>query len=447
MVPGAELAPRRLCVATNCAPWRFYNGALSVTGASQDRPAAPGEDERVLAVVLEQLDAQLEQLAEAGTRAIFAESAAYNATTDPGLRRDVRKHVREHYQAALDSFRRRRTVTREDLWFIRRHVALRVEQISVAEFIGAFHAGQRVLWDATLALAQDDASRRAVLGLVTYIVRYFDVATTHAAEVYLEAEQLLSAAGERLRRDVLEDLIAGVVPPPGPRLDALLDTGLDPRGSCLVIAALPVSGPDDMYALRGAAAALARAPRRAVLPLTVIRHDEIVIVSSAAHADIETLTMRLGDLQRRLADQGTALTIGMSTVHQGFAGIPDAYREAAAARDLLAPHAGLVALPAMSTFDYLVWSGNATARRLIPEEIRRFIAQDAAAGGALVATLHAYAAADLSVKQAADDLHIHVNTAHYRLARIAERTGADLRHVADVIELLIAARLAPEPEA
>jgi len=35
-----------------------------------------------------------------------------------------------------------------------------------------------------------------------------------------------------------------------------------------------------------------------------------------------------------------------------------------------------------------------------------------------------------------------VNTAHYRLARIAERTGLDLRRVDDLIEILIAARLA-----
>ena len=35
-----------------------------------------------------------------------------------------------------------------------------------------------------------------------------------------------------------------------------------------------------------------------------------------------------------------------------------------------------------------------------------------------------------------------MNTAHYRLARIAERTGRDLRRVEDLIDILIAARLA-----
>jgi sugar diacid utilization regulator len=40
-------------------------------------------------------------------------------------------------------------------------------------------------------------------------------------------------------------------------------------------------------------------------------------------------------------------------------------------------------------------------------------------------------------------LHIHVNTCHYRLGRIAERTGSDLHRVTDLIEILIAARMRP----
>jgi sugar diacid utilization regulator len=56
--------------------------------------------------------------------------------------------------------------------------------------------------------------------------------------------------------------------------------------------------------------------------------------------------------------------------------------------------------------------------------------------------LLAYAAADLNAKAAAEQLLIHVNTAHYRLGRIAEKTGCDLRRLADVIDLLIAVRLA-----
>jgi sugar diacid utilization regulator len=85
---------------------------------------------------------------------------------------------------------------------------------------------------------------------------------------------------------------------------------------------------------------------------------------------------------------------------------------------------------------------DAVARRMIAPEIERFVAEDRARGGPLIRTLIAYAEADLNAKAAAEELLIHVNTAHHRLGRIAERTGCDLRRVSDLIELLIAARLA-----
>ena len=82
-----------------------------------------------------------------------------------------------------------------------------------------------------------------------------------------------------------------------------------------------------------------------------------------------------------------------------------------------------------------------SARRLIAPEIESFVAEDRAHGGHLIDTLLAYADADLNAKAAAEALLIHPNTAHYRLARIEERTGSDLRRLPDVIDLLIAIRL------
>jgi sugar diacid utilization regulator len=96
----------------------------------------------------------------------------------------------------------------------------------------------------------------------------------------------------------------------------------------------------------------------------------------------------------------------------------------------------------MSAFEYLTLRPDATANRLIAPAIHEFVAQDARDGAQLIATLREYVACDLNGKRAAENLHIHANTAHYRLARIAERTGCDLRRVADLLEILIAARLA-----
>jgi DNA-binding PucR family transcriptional regulator len=182
-----------------------------------------------------------------------------------------------------------------------------------------------------------------------------------------------------------------------------------------------------------------------VTPLTVVRHDEIVVVAPVPSDGAEALAQRLAAAQGRLAERKLPLAVGMSTVYQALASVGDAYREAASVRDRLDGDGGVVALPAMTIFDYLTLRGDRTARRMVPPTIEQFVREDLEAGGVLLGTLQAYAAADLNAKLAAERLHIHVNTAHYRLARISERTGCDLRRVADVIEVLIAARLASAP--
>ena len=265
---------------------------------------------------------------------IFAGIPAYETTVDPAFVEDVREHVHEHYEAVLDALERDRTVTPEDLVFVRKHAAQRVGQVSVADFIHAFQVGQHVMVDAAVALAGDEASRRAVLSLLPRIPRYFDVIIAHAADVYLEAEELLASTGERVRRDLLEDLLTGAPPPPGPRLDAAQAAGLREDGACLVIVALPTASLEDPHALRAAATALARATKP-VLPLTVVRHEEIVVVTPLPPEAPEALAGRLAQTQKRLARSRLPLAIGISTVYAGLSAVGDAYREAVSVRDQL----------------------------------------------------------------------------------------------------------------
>jgi DNA-binding PucR family transcriptional regulator len=102
----------------------------------------------------------------------------------------------------------------------------------------------------------------------------------------------------------------------------------------------------------------------------------------------------------------------------------------------------VLCLSDLSAFEYLTTGGDETARRLVPAATQAFVDDDLAQGGALTSTVLAYAEANLNAKAAAERLFVHVNTAHYRLARVAEKTGCDLRSLSDVIELLIAIRLA-----
>ncbi|HEY1567857.1 MAG TPA: helix-turn-helix domain-containing protein [Solirubrobacteraceae bacterium] len=405
-----------------------------------DAPAA------AIAALRDMLDARLDELADDATRLILAEIPAYRDAT-PALRDDVRAHVLSHLRISLSTFSETRPVTREELLFVRGHAARRVGHIPIAEFVNAFYVGERVLWEAALTSAHDDDSRRAALVFASHLPRYFEVATTHAAEVYIDAEEQLAATGERIRRDLIEDLVAGAPVAAGPRMDAARAAGLEPGVPCLVVSAAASPPPDDESLLRSAATALARAVGGTLAPLTVVRHGKIDLVARASGRGADGVQQRLERTQRRLADGGLPLAIGVSTVVGGLDEIAHAYREAELARASLNAAPGVVALGGMSAFDYLTLTRDPTARRLIARPIQEFVTEDVQQGGVLIATLSQYVASDLNARRAAERLHIHVNTAHYRLGKIAERTGCDLHRFADLVEILIAARFVSAPPA
>ncbi|HEX4283013.1 MAG TPA: helix-turn-helix domain-containing protein [Solirubrobacteraceae bacterium] len=394
------------------------------------------------------LAARRAELASESLTAIRAAIPAYGDIDDPVILADVTEHVAENHDALRASLVRGRPVTEQDLAFIRPHAALRARRgVPLADFLHAFRIGHRVIWDAIQGFADlDDEARDAALEAARLVMEFIDHASTHAAQAYLEAQQLLLAEGDRVRRDLLEDLLAGRTPTPGPRLGAARTAGLDSGGRCLLIAAVPVSPADDELALRSAASALARAAGGGALrPLTVVRQDEIVIVRALGTQDPRRLTEPVERAQRELAGTGVRLAIGISTAFDSTAGLPDAYREASAALESMPPGGGVMSLPDLSAFDYLTLRSDGTVLRLLTPAVRRFVEDDTAAGGSLTSTLLAYAAANLNAKVTAQRLFIHVNTAHHRLARIEERTGCDLRDLADVQELLIAIRLARHP--
>ena len=384
------------------------------------------------------------ELAEESLRAIRAAVPAYAAIADPKVLADVTEHVAENHDALRASLLRGLRVTAEDLAFIRPHAARRARHgMSLADFLHAFRIGHRVIWEAILKLADEHPEVGSeALTAAGLVMEFIDLASTHAAQTFLDAQQLLLAEGDRVRRDLLEDLLAGREPLPGPRLTAARASGLAAGGRCMLLAAVPLNQLDDDLALRSAASALARAVGGAVRPLTVVRHDEIVIVRSLAGEDARGLTDPIERTQRELARAGVSLAIGISTVFETTAGLPDAYCEASTALHSLSPAGGVLALPELSAFDYLTLRRDATARRLVSPQVRRFVEEDLANGGTLTGTLLAYAEANLNAKVAAGHLYIHVNTAHHRLARIEEKTGCDLRDLSDVQELLIAIKLA-----
>ena len=397
---------------------------------------------QVRAAILSRLHDRRDEIVKKTVRRIWAEIPAYSSLPKPGLAEDVREHVAKHMDALIRVLTAESDPTREDLIFMRRHTAARVGRIPLTDFMQAFRTFLDVMWHDLLEEAKDEASSQAVLALVGLVIDYVNLATTYAAEQYGEIEQLELAGGERVRRDLLEDLVAGRPVVPGPRQDAARDAGLGPNTPCLVVVAVPRGAPTDEQVLRSAAGAIARACGSQLKPLTVLRRDELVVVTSIRSLDASQAVSGLKESHNRLGQQHVQLAIGVSTVQTGLGGVASAYREARGAAECLGPSGGVLALPSLSALDYLISFRDPTAERLISPTIQQFIKDDLERGGVLTGTLIAYFDCNLNVTAMSKRLYIHANTAHHRLHKIAEQTGVDLRKLDDVLELVVAIRLA-----
>ena len=285
-----------------------------------------------------------EELVDRGVAAIRAEIPAYTRIDDPAFLADMQEHVHQHNDALLRSLARQSPLTAEELLFVRPVATRRVGRIPLGDFMHAFRLYE-VFWEAVLETVTDDESRAAALSMVSIVIRYINVAATYASEAYLEAESLLQAQGERLRRDLLEDLLDGRPPAPKARRRA--------RGRARAVAAMPPAGGEGRSRRRGRARAAVGgrvAPRArggaAVQPLTVVRQDEIVVVGPATGVDVTDLAATLTAIQTRLAEQGITLAIGMSTI-QPLEDLPAAYAEACQAVERLDEAGGVLALPTL----------------------------------------------------------------------------------------------------
>ncbi|MER6959691.1 helix-turn-helix domain-containing protein [Streptomyces sp. NPDC000618] len=396
-----------------------------------------------LSDVAEVVTVQRHSLAQASLAAMRAEIPGYAAITDEALLDDVVTHVRKGNDALGLSLAEARPAGDEDVAFVRPHAARRARLgVSLVDFMHAVRIAHHTVWEAIAKWAVCGPGRGdSALEAAGLVMEFFNRASTVAAQAYLEAEQLLAAEGDRVRRDLLEDLLAGREPAPGPRLSAATKAGLSPDTPCAVVTAVPVAPLADEYGLRSAAALLGRAVGDPDRLLTVLRQDEIVIVRALRDTAGELPTEPVRSARRALADLGVPLAIGISTRHATVADLGKAYHEAVTLMGTLPRSGGVVSLSELRVLDYLTLRADETVARIIPARMREFVTEDAGAGGSLIRTVECFADNDLNVKAAARELGVHINTAHHRLARVEERTGCSLRRLVDLQELLIAIKL------
>jgi hypothetical protein len=387
--------------------------------------------------VLEQLKQQREPLVET----VVAQSRSLEGYVElePAQLSDFADTVREGFDAVVRAMAGDRQLGDDEVAFLWAHIRRRTEAgVSEADMLSVVRLFQRTLWDAIFNTAGDgEQGREAALALARPLFGYTDALSRAVNEAFADAEEAIATRATAVRRVLVETLLAGGELPPGAALGAARRAGLEGQRPFVVVVARPTSRRTDEAALRAAAVALLRATGSSREPLYVVRADEIVVIQPSS--DPAALASSLLLAQQRLSDRGVELAIGVSTVHNSTASVPAAFREAYVAQDQLPASGGVLALSGLGVADYLLLrGGDGTAWRLIAQPVRDFVDEDAAHGGVLSDTLLAYVASDLNVKLAAERLFVHPNTAHYRLAKIEDRTGCSVRRLEDVLLLTIA---------
>ncbi|WP_280425575.1 PucR family transcriptional regulator [Nocardia carnea] len=397
-----------------------------------------------------------EEIAEQGSAAILAQIPGY-AGRDSEFRADVHDQVARLCRTGLGALLAQRRVTAADLAHTRRAAVRRARSgIPLADYITAFRLGQQTFWKNLMVHADDSpTAREATLSMVLPLTRYCDLISTQATHAYLDFQQHQSAEAGRDDHDLIEALLGGTLPDRGPLLAAAAAHGIGPApGERLVVIAATVldssserdtGGHSEIDAPHIVSSALARTGVNGHRTLAVVRDTDIVAVAGLGRATAGELCTRLRRTREALLTEGITTAFGISTVITGVGRLPRGRQEALSALDLLPDGGGVLALPELTPFRYLVLSSDETARSLVDPRIARTLADDQAKGGVLADTIRAFIAADTNLREAADALRIHHNTAKYRLRRIQQLTGRNIRTVTDLVELLVAIELRQAP--
>ncbi len=362
----------------------------------------------------------------------------------PAQLADFAETVSEGFDAVVRAMGAHRCFTDDDVRFLRPRIRRRTTAVvTEAEMMAVVRVFQRELWDAIAELAQaEDGGREAAFALARPLNEHIDVLSRAVNDVFAETTDAISSRASAVRAALVEELLAGREPAPGPELSAARACGLGPTAPVAVVVARSLAADGTGADAQLVALAVARAFGDPVEPPFTLRDDEIVVVRCTPVDRAHELGESLEHVFAGLARDGLHSAIGSSTLHRGWGAIPAAYEEACVALERLGPGGGVLALSGLDALDHLVLrAGDAMAWRLVPDAAGAFVAEDVRQGGPMCDTVLAYVECDFNAKLAAERLFVHANTFHYRLARIEERTGLSARRFGDLLLLVLAIRL------
>jgi hypothetical protein len=418
----------------------FYANALSdaprrISGSAVVAAASGRVAENAAAIA-----AQLQQ-------AVLAEVPEFSKSRNPDLLPELAGHGREHVDEIVRLLHGG-VLGRFD--FVHEHARRRAEQrFPLEATLHAYRSGHKVLsrWlreSASNVASPSEDAQRAIAGIVDFAMEYTDAISTTFAGTYSSHSLLLADVAGDQRSQLLQILLDGHDEADMRAARILRDAGfLDERQSFCVALARSVDPTEMLNASR--ARRLADSIEQIVAELAVrriidIHGNKVTMVIAAVRRDSGWTAPR-SSLAKRIRDAlsfvGNAALIGVSNDVPSTSHIPTGYREATTALELASVSRRVVQFSDIPLQRLLLHFAAADFRRVLPAWTHEFDDADAAAGGALVATLRAYASVDMNVLKAAQELAVHPNTVYARLQRIFDISGLQPRSYNSLTDLLI----------
>lgn len=409
-----------------------------VLGRLRELGAIPATGE----ALLDGQDTVLDALRES----ILGQVQAFTASRNPEILPDLEGHSRSHVDEII---RLLRGGAPGEFDFVAAQARRRAEQrFPLEAMLHAYRCGHRVIygWIRDSAVAGAGVREQQLAGAVAdFAIEYTDLISTIVAAEYVRQTRLLSEAETDRRAELLGILLGGYDESDGRVARMLRQAGyLEQRQSYCVAIARSVEPREMEHPPRARRMADAVSDCLAGLTgrlLVGVRDNQVVAIVSDTRR-ISGWTAAQTELADRvfpaLLGRGPAAVVGMSTDVPSTSYIPKAYEEARLALDFAHVADRVVRYSEIPFRQMLVRHARDTVQAALPLWADALRTADASSGGALIATLRAYADADMNVLRTAATLRIHANTVYARLQKIREITGFDARRYHALTDLLLA---------
>ena len=380
-------------------------------------------------------------------QAILAEIPAFSTSANPGVLPGLDQHLRQHAEEIHRLFAGGEV---GDFGFVGIHAQGRAEQRFPLEVIlHAYRCGHRVfsqwLREAVAATAPLNAEM-AASAVADFAIEYTNAISIVAAAEYVARTRVLAEDEGDRRTELLNILLSGYDESDGRVARLLKRAGYLEQRQAYCIAVAQAASPAEMEhperARRIIDAVTEATAGTSIRILAGLRNNLVTAVLSDRRrqsgwtAAQSNLAERVAPLLQML---GPAVLVGISADHPSTAFLPRALNEATIAFDFASVTERVVAFSGLPVRGLLVLRGADEARAAPPSWVQPLIAANAESGGSLIATLRAFADADMNMQKAARLLARHPNTLYARLIRIKDITGLDGQRYRDLTELLLAA--------